>query len=138
MTRRQIARIRFIRQRRAYTVRELALLLGVHTRTVHQWHTDGLVAIEDSHPLLFLGRAAKDFLKARLAMRRQKLQQDQFFCMRCRRPRLSLPEKSESRPTGKRIGRGKELILLYGECSECGCKMVRFASRQAPKWRFLD
>lgn len=131
MTRRQVAQIQFIRQRRTYTVRELALLLGVHPRTVHQWHTDGLAAIEGSHPLLFLGGIAKDFLKVRLAVRKQKLGQDEFLCMRCRQPRESVPEKRKPMPTGKRIGRSKELILLYGVCSECGCKMVRFASRQA-------
>lgn len=130
MTRYQAGRIRLIRKRRTYTVKELAQLLQVHPRTIQRWHFDGLVAVERSHPLLFLGYDAKVFLKTILARRRQKLGPNQFFCMHCRQPRRSLPERIETRPTGKRIGNGCELLLLYGQCCVCGCKMVLFTKRE--------
>lgn len=132
MTKRQVARIRFIRQRRTYTVKELSDLLGVHRQTVHQWHTEGLAALEESHPLLFQGQVARDFLKRRSVARKHKLGPDEFFCFRCRQPRVSSSENLTPKPTGKRIGRDKEQVLLCGECCKCGCKMVRFASRQGP------
>ncbi len=133
MRRRQVARIRFIRQRRTYTVKELAGLLEVHPRTVQQWHIEGLREIEGSHPLLFSGHEAKDFLKERLAQRRQKLGSGEFLCLHCRQPRLSPPEKISRRPMGKRIGKDGELVLIYGQCGICGCRMVRLARQQGPK-----
>ena len=133
MTKRQVARVRFIRQRRTYTVRELAELVGVHPRTVHQWHTEGLTALEGSHPLLFMGSTARGFLRARVAGRKHKLGPGEFYCMRCKQPRLSHRDSLNPRPSGKRIGKGKELVLLYGSCRVCGCRMVRFTFRPVPK-----
>jgi len=48
---------------------------------------------------------------------------------------MSPSEKLKSSLTGKRIGKDRELVLLYGECSVCGCKMVRFTTQQAPNGR---
>jgi DNA-binding XRE family transcriptional regulator len=130
MTKRQVARIRYIRQRRTYSVKELSDLLGVHRRTVHQWHSEGLAALEESHPLLFQGQVARDFLKSRSGRRKKRLGPGEFFCMRCRQPRESSPENQSSKPTGRGIGHCKELVLLYGHCCVCGCRMVRFATQQ--------
>lgn len=129
MTRKQAARIRFIRARRSYSIKELGGLLGVHSRTVQLWHREGLSSIDDrSHPLLFLGAVAKDFLRVKIRKRRVKLGPNEFFCPRCRRAAQSIPGKINVISTGKRMGKNKELVYWRGECERCGCMLVRFAT----------
>jgi hypothetical protein len=131
MTKRQVALIRFIRQRRTYTVKELSDLLGVHLQTVHQWRKEGLTALEGSQPLLLQGGVVKEFLKSRVSGRKKTLAPDEFFCMGCRLPRRSIPAYRTSEPTGRKIGHGKEQVLLRGRCERCNCQLVRFAVRPA-------
>jgi len=133
MTKRQSARIRFIRRRRTYRVGELAGLLGVHLQTVHQWRKDGLEVLEGSRPFLIPGGVAKEFLKSRVSRRKKTLAPDEFFCMSCRLPRRSILECQTIEPTGRKIGHGKELVLRRGRCEHCDCGLVRFAVRPVPE-----
>jgi hypothetical protein len=129
MTKRQFARIRFLRARRSYNTRELAVLLGVHLNTVLIWHKEGLQTIdEESCPLLFVGQVVRKFLNARRSKRKYKLSVDECYCAHCRCPRLPKVQPLRSERTGRKLGNGRELVFLRGECSECGCKMIKFDS----------
>lgn len=127
MTRKQCARIRYLRAKRSYSTKELAQVLRVHPRTVQEWHKYGLQSIaEKCFPLLFIGRTVKDFLNARRSKRKCKLAPDECFCPRCRRPRLSKMQPFKIEPTGRHLGSGQELVLLRGICIVCDCPMVKF------------
>jgi DNA-binding XRE family transcriptional regulator len=132
MTRKQAARIRYLRTRRSYLTRELAELLDVSPRTVEAWREAGLRPLDETtRPNLYLGRNVKEFLRVRLTARKCPLAADEFYCTRCRTGRRSLAGEIVETATGKLFENGKEQILLLGECSECGQILVRFGSRKA-------
>ncbi len=130
MTRRQAARVRLIRSKRSYSTKELAAVLQVTSSTVLRWRKQGLEPIDpEAHVFLFLGQIAKDFLQKMLAKRKHPLKPDEFFCPRCRCPRLPKLQSVEISFTGQSMGHGKELVLRRGICTECGSRMVRITTR---------
>ena len=121
--------IRRIRRRSTYTISEISCLLGVHIRTVQSWHKDGMTPIEPSDkPLLFLGSELKRYLLRKKQARKCKLEDDQFFCPRCKAARRSLPQTVRIEITMKRIGRSDRLALIRGSCESCGCAVTRFST----------
>ena len=76
-----------IKLHRTYDVSELAACCRVHKNTVLHWRKNGLVSIDDSRPILFLGLVVREFLKRRNSNRKQPCDPGKFYCFRCRQPR---------------------------------------------------
>jgi len=79
---------RQIKQGACYEVAEVAKLLGVHRNTVRRWLKEGLSALDERRPILMHGSALKAFLAGRRQARRQACRAGEFYCFRCRAPRL--------------------------------------------------
>jgi hypothetical protein len=134
MTKRQATRVRLIRSNRSYTTRELADQLLVTPTTVLRWQKQGLEPIDrEAHKFLFLGRTAKAFLRNTLRRQKHPLKPNEFYCPRCRCPRLPKPQSLRMEATGKKMGRHNELVLRRGTCIQCGSQMVRLATRSTGK-----
>lgn len=76
-----------IKLHRTYSVPELARRCQVHKNTVLHWRKAGLSPIDGSKPILFHGSAVREFLKTRIARRKQPCGPGRLFCFRCRAPR---------------------------------------------------
>lgn len=126
MTRKQFARIRYLRAKRSYSTKELAQVLRVHPRTVQRWHRNGLKPLEECWPLLFVGQIVKDFLNSGRARNKCRLKDEECYCPRCRCPRLSKLQPLLVESTGRYLGSGRESVLLRGICVECDSPMVKF------------
>lgn len=115
-------RIRLIKCHRLYSSKELAGELGVHQRTVQQWQKQGMKPVDsDCKPFLFRGHDAKSFLSTRRKARKQKLQDGEFYCTKCRQPVRSIPKAISL----KELGTGTRL-LVKGMCKKCGTSINRF------------
>lgn len=122
--------VRQLRSRRSYTMKELAIALQVHRRTVQAWRLSGLKPIDDSdRPLLFMGSTVKEFLLCRWRSAKQPLNPDQFYCPRCRKAVTSDPSAITVIDTGRQMGGGESSLHIHGICVECGCQLHRFSTR---------
>lgn len=130
-------RIRLVRVRKSYTMKELARFLGVNKRTIQYWRREGLAPIDpDDKPLLFMGDEIRRFLGDRVKKRKCPLEIDQFFCPRCRGARRSNPADVRITDTNRRIGKGDSSLIVSGICRVCGCRVNRFSTRKRlnPAW----
>jgi hypothetical protein len=124
--------LRRIRNKRSYSFKELADLLGVHVRTVQAWYKDGLPIIEGSqYPYLVLGSGAKSYLKDLQSKRKSKLQSGECYCVACHKAVTPIDVKTQSNK--RKMGEGKESISLIGKCPLCQNKVFRFGSRELSK-----
>ncbi|PVH27724.1 helix-turn-helix domain-containing protein [Pararhodobacter oceanensis] len=78
---------RVLKANRAYTIPELAQVLGVSVGAVRGWARDDLPALKAQRPYLVLGSVARSYLEARQGKAKAKLQPDQLYCMSCKAPR---------------------------------------------------
>lgn len=76
-----------VKVNRSYSVSELERCCGVHKNTVRNWRSEGLAPIDKARPVLFHGRAVRDFLRQRNASRRCPCAPGTIYCFRCRQPR---------------------------------------------------
>jgi hypothetical protein len=122
-------KIRLVRIRRSYSVAEIAALLKVHRQTVRAWHKAGMKPIEESdRPILFLGWEVRKFLQNRRDSKRRRLEDDQFYCTRCREARQSHPFDIQIINTNRLLGGGRKSISIKGRCNICGATVYRFGS----------
>ncbi len=114
---------------RIYDFKMIAELLKIHVRTVQTWHKDGLVVTnEASHPYLVMGYDLKQFLINRNSSRKVKLNEDEFYCLKCRCSTRSDRESLHYECTNKRVGKDKLQIIIHGKCITCGSEVNRFSS----------
>lgn len=126
-----MARIRFIRLRRTYTISELAELLDTHVRTAQSWCKKGLTPIDpDDRPRLYLGSEIKRFLSQWQKARKSPLKDGEFFCPRCRTARESYIRDVRLEDTGRRLGKSDISVLIKGKCTKCDCPLTRFSTRR--------
>jgi len=110
---------RGIKKDRAYTIRETALQLGVHRRTVGRWLMMGLRCCRECRPILILGCDLNDFLHQQRAQKRRKCNQGQLYCVACRMPKDPAGGMADIIRTSTHAG------LLRGICPDCGRLMHR-------------
>lgn len=123
MTRkRRTYNVRHIRRDYSYTIQELSELFSLHKNAVGQWLKAGLKPIDRSRPILIHGSDIMQFLKSRQSDRRTTCQPDEFFCFRCRVPRLPLGRRVDVQP------RNAKLLNLVAVCAECSTTMRKVGS----------
>lgn len=120
-------KLRHIRNKRSYSFKELADTLGVHVRTVQEWHKSGMPIIPESYPYLIIGTDAKTFLLNMMASKKVTLSKGQCYCIVCRK--AVTPIHPIVTPNQRKIGKGKESISITGKCPLCNRKVTRFDSR---------
>jgi len=120
-----------IKSGRSYTVSELGRTVNRHVRTVQEWIKKGMPVIDcNSKPYLISGYDAKLYLKQRADLKKTKLKDDEFYCLKCRKSRKSLSKKLKFELTGKLIGNGQKQIKISGLCSKCFTPLQRFSSEK--------
>lgn len=118
-----------LRIHRSYTMRELGFVLGVHVRTVQSWHKQGMTPISESvRPFLFMGNTVQEFLQCRRKTNQCRLEDHQFYCLRCRAGVSPNKRSVTVEVTQKRVGRDAKQVIIKATCPICGGTVVRFAS----------
>lgn len=70
-----------------YNIKELCRLLEISESTVFNWLKTGLQKANNcNHNLLFSAEDVKDFLYQKQSKQKQKCQEDEFFCFKCKKP----------------------------------------------------
>ena len=120
-----------IRHRHAYSIIEVTDLLRVHKGTVRQWLRRGLVAMDNTRPILIHGSELKRFLLNRRSLKKSPCQPHEFYCLKCRAPRV---------PWGKAVDvtiRSPRLFNLHAICEVCDTAMHK-AAGQAKLIKMLE
>ena len=98
------------------------MVTKVHKNTVHSWLKEGLETVDGRRPILVLGRKLSAFLHARRQHSRQRCRPGQFYCLRCRGPKVPASRKADYLPITQTSGN------LRGTCPECGSRIFRRVS----------
>ena len=84
--------------------------------------------IDSTKPYLVMGYDLKEFLSKKLQSRKIKLEQNQFYCTKCRRAVSSELNQVVLKITGKTIGKyAYQESVITGKCETCGTKLNRFS-----------
>ncbi len=118
-----------IKERHSYRFAEIAETLSVHTRTVQQWHKQGLKVLDEARkPYLVYGVDLKQFLKDKRQKQKHPLKTGEFFCPKCCSARKSLPENITFEVTQKKLGKTSKQAFVRGICEVCGQPLLLFSS----------
>ena len=109
---------------RSYSVEEVSRLFKIHKNTVRNWGTQGLEAIDDVRPTVFLGKELRRFLTDRRARFKQTCGPGRIYCLPCRAPKVPALGMAECIPTGGNTG------SLHGICPDCGRMIYRRVNPQ--------
>jgi hypothetical protein len=104
---------RRIKQSHSYTLQEIAALFGIHKNTVRGWCRRGLHTIDRVKPLLVHGGVLISYIKQQQASRKATLKREEFYCFKCRAPRLPMGSMVDCIP------HGEKRLLLTALCSVC-------------------
>ena len=119
---------RIIKLNYSYSLSEVSKLFGVHIRTVRSWVKEGLEIIEGLYPYLVNGRSLKAFLEKRQTKRKIKLEENQMYCMKCRKAVSPLNNSVSIIYSGKTIGNGIKDFMLKGICPTCLTNLNRLSN----------
>lgn len=125
-----------IKAKWAYSTQEIAELLNVHPKTVVRWVKDGLTIVPDSYPYLIMGYELIKYLSRQQNQRKCSIQQDEFFCVKCRQARKSKNGEVKVLFTGKIFADGSKEVYILGICECCGISLFRFTSDKQLKNTF--
>lgn len=98
---------------RNYTVEEAAKTLGVHKNTVRLWIKQGLPVVDERRPILLQAKAIRAFLENRKAKRKRRLAGSEFFCFKCRAPKVPAGGMVDYATSSADLGN------LTGLCPDC-------------------
>lgn len=110
---------RRIKREYSYTLQEIAKLYGIHKNAVRQWIKRGLQKIDKQKPLLIHGSALFSFLKAQQKKRKSTLNANEFYCLKCRVPRVAYENAVDI------VIRNNTQLSIQGLCSECETPLRR-------------
>ena len=119
---------RLIKSRRSYNITEIASLFGVDRKTCQRWiKIDGLKPIERDESPLVMGDVLEIFLREKNKKRKVKLNEDEFYCMKCHKAVSVKIDTEKIIKTGKKIGRNDlDQFKKIGICEVCETKVNRF------------
>jgi rRNA maturation protein Nop10 len=122
-------KLRKIKAKRSYTFKELSEVLGVHVRTVQEWHVNGLTPLEGScSPYLVMGAELKRYLTNKVTSSKVVLLDGEFFCFHCRK--AVMPSDVQAISKGVKVGGFKMSIRLASTCPLCGGKINKFTAKE--------
>ncbi len=111
-----------MQRRRTYNVREAAKATGATQGTVRNWQKNGLEAVVDVYPAIFLGIDIIALLGRRNRARKKPCGPGRLFCFRCKAPKRPAFDEVEFWPDGPKLGK------LRGLCPDCTTTMNRRVS----------
>jgi len=118
-----------IKKKEIYSTQELAEVLDVHQRTIQAWVKEGLMPLEDSKPMLFLGADVNEFLKNKNKARKHNLLKNQFYCLKCKKAVYSKNNEVLLVKTGNVTGKNQTPeIHVVGSCCNCNNYIFRFSN----------
>lgn len=112
---------RLAKLHRAYSVYELAILLGVHRHTVRGWIKLGLPTVDGVRPTLISGSEFQEWWGKKRNASKSKLKPGQFYCFKCRQPKAPALGMVEYTASSAATGN------LRAMCETCGNMMNRKA-----------
>lgn len=115
---------------RTYTIDEVSHLIKVHRRTVGQWIKCGNLSLLNpgNKPYLISGKDLKKFLFTKKNKRKVSLNNNQFYCFKCRTAVLPISNTIVGTITEKVLGSGSKQIILSAKCENCNIKILKFTS----------
>ena len=106
-----------IKQNYAYSINEICESFGKQKNTVHSWIKEGLKVIDNKKPFLIHGSDLKEFLQKRRDDQKSKCQDDELFCVRCKKPQKAWGNLADI------LIKAKNKVSLRALCAVCECKM---------------
>ena len=104
--------IQKINPRRAYLIKDIVLMFGVTKRSVGRWiNKEGLPIIEGQFPYWISGEELRKFIEHKISKRKCRLQNDEFFCVKCRRARKGIPNSIKVEYTKIKMGKTKMQLI---------------------------
>lgn len=126
MTRKHNTRI--IKLNYSYSLSEISKLFDVHIRTVRNWVKEGLEIVAGIYPYLVNGRDLKAFLCKRQTQRKIKLEENEMYCLKCRKAVTPLNGLVSIIYSGKTIGKGIKDFMIKGICPICLTNLNRLSN----------
>ena len=126
--------IKKVKKRKLYTIKEAASDIGVCSKTVYRMIKDGLPVLEkNSNPIHFLGKDLLEFIKNKNSRFSIKLNDDEFFCFRCKIAVKSKPKEFQIFFTQKKWGKNFFQVKMVGICPKCNKGINKFSTDQKIK-----
>lgn len=119
---------RLAKKHRAYSVQELADLLGVHKHTVRLWLKKGLPAIDGVNPTLIHGGEFQEWWTKQRKAAKRPCQPGQMYCFKCKEPKAPALGMVEYAATNAATG---NLKALCETCETVMCQRIRLAKLTA-------
>ncbi len=119
---------RLIYARESYTPSEIARLFNLDKKTIFRWVKEGLRPIQfHTNPLLIMGSDLKDFIMKRRKARRNSLNNEEFYCFKCKKAVKSKEDKICIVQSDKTIGKNKaKQLIKTGICEYCNGKINKY------------
>ena len=119
---------RLLTSRHSYTPDEIAKLFDINKKTIFRWLSDGLHPLEkNTRPALIMGYELRRFLLKKKQARKSILNDDEYYCLKCKHSSHAIKETESMVSTGKRIGKdAREQFFRQGKCVRCATNMYRF------------
>ncbi len=122
---------RLIKQRRSYSPSQIAKLFSIDRKTCFRWIKDKELKVLglNTNQTLISGVDLKEFLDKEKAERKTKLEENEFFCMKCHKAVRAKTGSENIVKTGKTIGKdSKDQLKKIGLCELCGTKLNKLLS----------
>jgi len=119
---------RIIKLNYSYLLSEISGVYGVHIRTVRLWVKEGLEIVEGLFPYLVNGKDLKAFLDKRQNKMKTKLNDNEIYCVKCKKGIIPLNNSVEIVYSGKTIGNGIKDFMLKGICPICLTNINRLSN----------
>lgn len=78
-----------IKRNYSYTIEEIGELFQIHRNCVRNWIKKGLPTIDKQKPYMIHDSALRAFIKTQQDTRKHPCKPDEFYCLKCKRPRRS-------------------------------------------------
>lgn len=111
----------------AYSLSEVAVVVGVQRRTVTRWVNEGLIVLDaNKKPVLVMGYILKEFLINKSMENKVSLKKDEIYCVACSQGVQCDMDKLEL----NFLGKNKSLPALVGRCKKCKNKIFKYISQE--------
>ena len=118
-----------VKCRQAYTIKEAATTLNVHYVTIRRWIKQGLKVVDSkTKPILIMGEDLIEFLDKKRGATKCPLEDDEFYCFRCKCAQRSNKNDIHYDICKKSAGKNQKLILVKGKCEICQTELNRLAT----------